>query len=397
MAAETLASAGARVTVFDRMPSAGRKFLIAGRGGLNLTHAEPLPRFLGRYRDAPPLLTGAIRDFAPEAVVRWCEDLRQPTFVGTSGRVFPKAMKASPLLRAWLRRLGEQGVEFRPRHAFAGWRNGALVFNTPDGQITGPASACILALGGASWPHLGSSGDWVAAFRAEGISVAPLQPSNCGFHARWSETFAARFAGAPLKDIALSCGGEGVRGEAIITRDGLEGGAIYAMSGSLRRAIDADSEAVLRIDFRPNVSAEAVAARLTAPRCKQSFANVLRKAAHLSPPAIGLLRESAQQHGLALQAMTPDTLASFIKATPVMLHAAAPIERAISSAGGVRFAELDARFMLKRRPGMFVAGEMLDWDAPTGGYLLQACFATGRAAALGALGWLEARNQRVNL
>jgi uncharacterized flavoprotein (TIGR03862 family) len=390
IAAETLAAGGAGVTVYERMPSVGRKFLLAGRGGLNLTHSEPLDVLLSRYGRADPRLRAAIHAFPPDALRAWAEGLGQPTFIGSSGRVFPEAMKASPLLRAWLRRLAGMDVAFRMRHRWDGWDEaGRLLFTTPEGRKSVAADACILALGGASWPHLGSDGGWTAALADAGVAISPLLPANCGFIANWSEIFTRRFEGEPLKNIRLSTADTSLRGEAMVTRAGLQGTGIYALSAQLREAILAGGEATLRIDLRPGVPYEAIERQLTAPRGRQSLSNVLRKATKLPPVAIGLLHEAALGKGAALSAMGPAQLAALIKSVPVRLTATAPIERAISTAGGVMFDALDEAFMLKRRPGVFVAGEMLDWEAPTGGYLLQACFATGVAAAHGALHWAK--------
>ena len=390
MAAEVLACGGARVTLYERMASAGRKFLLAGRGGLNLTHSEELERLLERYGAATPGLRAAIAAFPPTALRAWCEGLGQATFVGSSGRVFPQAFKASPLLRAWLRRLAAAGVEFKPRHRWVGWDDGgALVFDGPAGRVTVLADATILTLGGASWPRLGSDGGWVDAVTKAGIKVTPLLPANCGFMAGWSEVFSRRFEGQPLKRVEVSFAGRMVRGEAIITRSGLEGGATYALSAPLREAIAAAGDAVVSIDLRPDIAAAELARRLSAPRGKQSLATFLRKTLALAPVAVGLLHEATIASPERLSAMAPVALAALIKAVPVRLRGVAPLASAISTAGGIAFEEIDARFMLRRRPGVFVAGEMLDWDAPTGGYLLQATFATGAAAARGALAWLE--------
>ncbi len=390
MAAEVLATSGAVVTVYERMPSVGRKFLLAGRGGLNLTHSEPRDALLSRYDAAEPFLRSAIDAFPPEALRTWSEGLGQPTFIGSSGRVFPEAMKTSPLLRAWLGRLASLGVTFRLRHRWEGWDgDGWLVFSTPDGTATIAADAVILALGGASWPHLGSDGSWTEPLAEAGVAIAPLQPANCGFIANWSEIFARRFEGEPLKNIRLSTGDTSIRGEALITRLGLQGTGIYALSAPLREAINAEGEAILRIDLRPGVPEDVLMRQLAAPRGRQSLSNVLRKATKLPALAVGLLHESALSGGTTLSAMRPTQLAGLIKCVPVRLVAPAPIARAISTAGGIRLGELDYAFMLKQRPGVFAAGEMLDWEAPTGGYLLQACFSTGAAAARGALAWLE--------
>ena len=392
MAAEVLARGGAKVTVYDRMPSVGRKFLLAGRGGLNLTHSEDLARLLGRYGEAEPRLRPAIQAFSPAQLRAWCEALGQPTFVGSSGRVFPKAMKASPLLRAWLRRLDREGVAFALRHHWGGWDDdGRLLFTNAQGSVAVRADAAVLALGGASWPRLGSDGDWVAALAKAGIAVAPLRPANCGFVVLWSDVFRSRFEGQPLKRIELSFGGRAVRGEALVTQAGLEGGGVYALSAPLRDAIGACGQAMLQVDLRPDSSRADLERRLGAARGKQSLATFLRKTAKLSPVAIGLLREASVSSSQQLSGLTPAALAAVIKAVPVRLTGVAPITRAISTAGGVGFGEVDEHFMLRRRPGTFVAGEMLDWEAPTGGYLLQAAVATGAAAGHGALQWLADR------
>ena len=392
MAAEQLAGTGVTVTVYDRMASVGRKFLLAGRGGLNLTHSEPLKDFLGRYSPPNKQLRAAIEAFPPERVRAWCEALGQETFVGSSGRVFPKAMKASPLLRAWLRRLQGEGVTFAMRHRFIGWQDGALAFARPDGNIvTDTPEATVLALGGASWPRLGSDGGWVAVLAGAGVAIAPLRPANCGFLAPWSESFRNRRAGAPLKRIAVTFAEQTVRGEAVITADGLEGGAIYGVSAPLREAIMARGEAVLSIDLRPDLAEAELAAHIARGRRKESLSTSLRKTAKLSPAAIDLLREAAVHQGIRLGELPVAELARLIQAVPVRLTGIAGIARAISTAGGVSFAEIDGNFMLRKLPGVFIAGEMLDWEAPTGGYLLQASFATGFAAAEGAIAW-TARN-----
>jgi len=390
MTAEVLAAGGAGVTVYDAMPSAGRKFLMAGRGGLNLTHSEPLREFLARYREARPHLKAAVEAFPPEALRAWCEALGQPTFVGTSGRVFPKAFKASPLLRAWLRRLDAAGVRFAFRHRWVGWDEaGGLLFETPDGQRVCHADAAVLALGGASWPRLGSDGAWTAILAAKGVAIAPMTAANSGFTVAWSDLFRDRFEGQPLKSVAFTIGAHAVRGEAIVTRAGIEGGAIYALSAELREAVLAKGTATLHVALRPDVATDELAARLSAPRGKQSLSNFLRKAAQLSPVGIGLLQEAAASAGRPLASLPAADLAAMINRVPIRITGVSPIARAISSAGGVRFDELDDHFMLRRLPGTFAAGEMLDWEAPTGGYLLQAAFATGVAAGNGALRWLK--------
>src|SRR5215831_4842490 len=386
MASDVLARGGARVIVHDRMPAIGRKFLLAGRGGLNLTHSEPVEQFLKRYGSAAPWLRSVIEAFSPDDLRAFSAELGQPTFVGSSGRVFPKAMKASPLLRAWLRRLSTMGVTFKLRHRWLGWDDtGQLIFDAPDGRTAVTADASVLALGGASWPQLGSDGSWAAAMTAAEIVVTPLRPANCGFLVDWSDLFRTRFEGQPLKRIALSFANRSVRGEAVITKLGLQGGGLYALSDVLRDAIAATGQAILQIDLCPDRSAAALAQKLSAPRRKQSLANVLRKAASLSPAAIGLLREASTR----LSQLAPAELTNLIKAVPIRLVGIEPITKAISTAGGVSFDEIDTSFMLRRRAGTFVAGEMLDWEAPTGGYLLQGCFATGAAAGHGALRWLN--------
>ncbi|KRR19877.1 NAD(P)/FAD-dependent oxidoreductase [Bradyrhizobium retamae] len=390
MAAEVLAQGGAAVTVYDAMPSAGRKFLMAGRGGLNLTHSEPLPQFLTRYREAMPHLQAAIDVFPPQALRDWSEALGQETFVGSSGRVFPKVFKASPLLRAWLRRLDSMGVKLALRHRWVGRdEQSRLRFETPGGPLVVDPCATVLALGGASWPRLGSDGAWTEILAAGGVKISPLQPANSGFTVAWSEIFRDRFEGQPLKGVALTFGKHSIRGEAIITRTGIEGGAIYALSTALREAIVISGQATLYIALRPDLEQKELIARLSGSRGKQSLSNFLRKAVGLSPVAIGLLQEAAKASGASLASMSPADLAHLINAMPIELTGTAPIARAISTAGGVPFDELDADFMLRRLPGVFAAGEMLDWEAPTGGYLLQASFATGVAAGRGALRWLN--------
>ncbi|WP_213285980.1 TIGR03862 family flavoprotein [Bradyrhizobium sp. sGM-13] len=390
MAAEVLAQGGASVTVYDAMPSAGRKFLMAGRGGLNLTHSEPMPQFLVRYREAMPHLTAAIEAFPPQALRDWSETLGQETFVGSSGRVFPKAFKASPLLRAWLRRLASQGVQFALRHRWVGWdEQSRLRFETPGGPLVVDPCATVLALGGVSWPRLGSDGAWTEILAARGVKISQFRPANSGFTVAWSDIFRDRFEGQPLKGVALTFGQHTVRGEAIVTSTGIEGGAVYALSAELREAIQRDGQAALSIALRPDAEIGELTAKLSAAKGKQSFSNFLRKAANLSPVAIGLLQEAAKASGMSLSSLSPADLARMIQAVPVQLDGVSPIARAISTAGGIAFDELDADFMLRRLPGVFAAGEMLDWEAPTGGYLLQASFATGVAAGRGALRWLN--------
>ena len=382
MAAERLAQAGLGVMVHDRMPSVARKFLMAGRGGLNLTHSEPLEDFAARYGAARPNVGRWIDAFSPADLTQWVEGLGQPTFVGSSGRVFPKAMKASPLLRAWLARLETLGVQVRTRSRWIGWRDGALAFETPDGERLERPSAVVLALGGASWPRLGSDGAWTAWLDAP---TTPFRPANVGFDVAWSPLFRERFAGQPLKGIALSHGDRSVRGEAMIAGYGLEGGAVYALSAVLRGAVEAAGQAEVRIDLKPDMDMARLTARLDRPRGKASLSNHLRKTAGLEPAAVALLHEAGPPP------TEPRALAQRIKALPLILSGIQGLERAISSAGGVRLDVVDARLMLRERPGVFVAGEMLDWEAPTGGYLLQASFASGVVAARGVIDWLDSQ------
>jgi len=385
MAAEQAARAGLSVVVYEAMPSAGRKFLMAGRGGLNLTHSEDLPEFLQRYGKAEPHLRRAIKTFSPRLLRDFSAELGEQTFIGSSGRVVPKVMKASPLLRAWLRRLDALGVRIETRHRWLGWDAEALLFEAANVVTHVKADATVLALGGASWPRLGSDGGWVEILRAQGIAVDDLRPANCGFLAEWSELFKNRFEGAPLKRVALTFAGETARGEIVITRGGLEGVSVYALSSLLRNAIDTAGAAILSVDLVPDMTLDDLTQRLAFPRGKNSLANYLRKVLSLSPVAIGLAQEGAQGK---LATLAPDRLAAMLKNVPIRLTATAPIARAISSAGGVPFDEVDEYFMLRTKPGTFVAGEMLDWEAPTGGYLLQACFATGFAAGQGAARYL---------
>ena len=376
IAAETLSAAGCAVAVYERMPTFGRKLLMAGRGGLNLTHSESFERFVPRYGAAAARLEPYLQAFPPQALIAWAAGLGQETFIGSSGRVFPKAMKASPQLRAWLQRLGDQGVQLETRAEWLGFDDvGALVF---QGRPAARADAVVLALGGASWPRRGSTGAWAEVLQARGVAVEPFRPANCGFVVAWSEAFRTRFAGTPLKRLGLSFEGRTVRGEAVITAHGVEGGGIYALSAALRNAIEGYGRAVLELDLRPDLSEAQLSSRLARPRDGQSLANVLRKAAGLAPVALNLIREA---HNGAV----PQDLAHAIKHVPLVLTGTRGLERAISSAGGIAWSEVDDDLMLKALPGVFVAGEMLDWEAPTGGYLLQACFATGVAAARGVL------------
>lgn len=383
MAAETVAKAGKSVAVFEKMPTFGRKFLMAGRGGLNLTHSEDFERFAGRYAERSDALRPMLKAFTPNDLVAWAQGLGQETFVGASGRVFPKAMKASPLLRAWLSRLEGLGVALEPRSTWKGWdAAGRLLIEGADGRQAVRARATVLALGGASWPKLGSDAAWAPLLRVGGCEIAPFRPANCGFDIGWSAFFAERFAGEPLKNVALSLGAARSRGDAMVARYGLEGGAVYALGGAARDAALAGG-ATLTIDLRPDIPVETLERRLLAPRGGQTLANFLRKALKLSPVEINLLREA---HGVDLP-QAPAALAEAIKAAPLGVTGVQPLDRAISAAGGVRFESLDGLF-LKGRQNVILAGEMLDWEAPTGGYLLQACFATGVAAGRAALGRL---------
>jgi uncharacterized flavoprotein (TIGR03862 family) len=384
MAAEILARGGQSVTVFDQMPSAGRKLLMAGRGGLNLTHAEPLEVFLTRYGHAEASLAPTIRAFPPEALRNWAESLGQSLFVGTSGRIFPHAMKASPLLRAWLLRLNGLGVRFAFRQCWQGFgaETRTLLFR---GSAPVAAEGVVLALGGASWPRLGSDGGWAPILAERGVALAPFAPANCGFTIGWTEIFRQRFAGTPLKSVALRWGGLVSRGDAVVTGYGIEGGAVYALSSALRDEIKARGEARVMLDLRPDLPEPVLSGKLRALRPRDSLANGLRRTLSLAPVAINILREA----GAPPPPRDASVLAALIKAVPLRLTGCQGLDRAISSAGGVAWDEVDDRFMLRRLPGVFVAGEMLDWEAPTGGYLLQACMATGAAAGHGVLEWLQ--------
>lgn len=389
MAAEVLAAAGAAVTVYERKQTPGRKLLMAGRGGLNLTHSEELSAFIGRYGAASGRLAPMITDFSPAMLRDWCAALGQKTFVGSSGRVFPESFKASPLLRAWRLRLDRLGVKFLFQHDWQGWdAQGLLVFDTPDGpRLQVKPAATVLALGGASWPRLGSDGSWVKILTEQHIPVAPLRPANCGFVVAWSDIFRTRFAGQPLKPVTLSFADAAVTGEMMITEKGVEGGTIYALSAKIRDAIEADGSATVTLDLRPGLPVTKLQTLLETPRRGKSFSNFLRKEAGLSPLAIGLLQENGT--GQDVKTLSPDDLTRRIKTFPLCVTAPFPLERAISTAGGVQFDALTDQLMLRDRPGVFVAGEMLDWEAPTGGYLLQATFSTAVRAAQGVLVWLQ--------
>ncbi len=394
MAAEVIAASGAHVDVYDAMPSVGRKFLMAGKGGLNLTHSEPLQSFLSRYGARRLQVEPWLAAFGPEALRAWAHALGITTFIGSSGRVFPKDMKAAPLLRAWLRRLRVAGVSFHMRHHWLGWsENGALRFDTPQGPLTVSADTTLLALGGGSWARLGSDGAWTALLAARGVNITPLRPANCGFDCAWSAHFRTRHAGQPLKSIMASfTDGNGhlqrLQGECIITESGIEGGVIYALSALLRDAIDASGtfgSATLYLDLAPGRDLQRLTRDLSESRGKRSLSNHLQNKAGITGVKAGLLREGMSEAQLA----DPAQLAARIKALPLKLTAARPLDEAISSAGGVSFDALDENLMLRAMPGVFCAGEMLDWEAPTGGYLLTACFASGRIAGAGVVNWLR--------
>jgi uncharacterized flavoprotein (TIGR03862 family) len=386
MAAEVLSAAGVQVDVYDAMPSAGRKFLLAGKGGLNLTHSEPFDAFASRYGARRPQVEPLLRQFDSQALRDWAQGLGVETFVGTSGRVFPAEMKAAPLLRAWLHRLRAAGVRFHMRHRFVGWSaDGELRFEAPGGEHNVRAEAVVLALGGASWPRLGSDGAWVPLLEARGVEVAPLAPANCGFDVRngWSAYFSQRFAGQPFKSVAIRFGAFHRQGEFVATATGVEGSLIYAASAMLRDEIQALGSATFELDLLPARRAEQVLAEVAHPRGSRSLSSHLKSRLHLDGIKFALLHELLSSDALH----DPARLAAAIKALPVTVVAARPVEEAISTAGGVRFEALDDNQMLRAMPGVFCAGEMLDWEAPTGGYLLTACFATGRAAAQGLLRW----------
>jgi uncharacterized flavoprotein (TIGR03862 family) len=389
MAAEVLSAAGVQVDVYDAMPSAGRKFLLAGRGGLNLTHSEPLDAFAARYGSRRAEIEPRLKSFDPQALREWAHGLGIATFVGTSGRVFPADMKAAPLLRAWLHRLREAGVRFHMRHRFVGWNaEGALRFATQQGDMEARADGVVLALGGASWSRLGSDGAWVPLLQERGVAIAPLRPSNCGFDMRggWSEYFASRYAGQPFKSVAIRFAGVYQRGEFVATATGVEGSLVYAFSAALRDAIEAQGSATFELDLLPGKSEEQVRVEAAHPRGSRSLPAHLKSRLGIDGIKLALLHEVLSKEALN----DPARLAAAIKALPLTVDAPRPIDEAISTAGGVRFDALDEHLMLQAMPGVFCAGEMLDWEAPTGGYLLTACFATGRAAAQGLLqNWLR--------
>ena len=382
MAAEQIITVnGVNVDIFDAMPSVGRKFLMAGKGGLNITHSEPLPAFIARYGARAPQIASLLAAFGPQDLRDWIAGLGIETFVGTSGRVFPTEMKAAPLLRAWLHRLRGAGVRFHVRHRWLGWQaDGSLRFATPQGEVAVRADTVILALGGGSWAKLGSDGAWVPLLLERGVSVMPLRPSNCGFDVAWSAYFRERFAGSAIKPVIASVGTHSQQGEFNITENGLEGGLIYALSAPLRDALECDGKAMLTLDLAPGRSLERLIADLAKPQGRDSLSNHLRRRVGIEGVKAALLREFSPNSALTVTS----SLAAAIKALPVPVIAPRPIDEAISTAGGVAFESLNEQLMLKQMPGVFCAGEMLDWEAPTGGYLLTACFASGYVAGQGA-------------
>lgn len=392
MAAEAASQAGLPVHVYDAMPSVGRKFLLAGKGGLNLTHSEPYPDFLARYGMRQAEMARYLDTFGPNDLRAWAGELGIETFVGTSGRVFPAQMKAAPLLRAWLRRLREGGVTFHMRHRWLGWDgDGHLTFATRNGEVHVTANATILALGGASWPRLGSDGGWVPLLAAQGVITSPLRPANCGFDVGWTEHFRSRFEGQPVKPALIhftdAAGCEyAQQGEFIVTAAGVEGSLIYALSAPIRESIAGTGRAVIHLDLAPDWTEERLVERLSQPKGKRSMASHLKRTVNLEGVQTGLLWEFLTRDTFD----TPKKLAAAIKALPIPLVAPRPIAEAISTAGGVTFEALDEHLMLRKLPGVFCAGEILDWEAPTGGYLLTGCFATGRAAGRAAAAWVGA-------
>lgn len=388
MAAEVLSQAGVRVDLYDGMPSVGRKFLLAGVGGMNITHSEAYPAFLSRYAERAPQIAPLLRSFDADALCRWIHDLGIETFIGSSGRVFPTDMKAAPLLRAWLKRLRDSGVVIHTRHRWLGWdEHGALRIDSPEGEKTLKPDATLLALGGGSWSRLGSDGAWMLPLEQRGVGLAPLQPSNCGFEVQaWSELLVSKFAGAPLKNIAIGLNDDIPRlGECVITATGIEGSLIYALSAPIREAINQYGAAVIHIDLLPGRPVDKLQAALSKPRGSRSMAKHLHSQVGIDGVKAALLRELTDAATFA----DPALLARAIKALPLTLIKTRPLDEAISSAGGVTFEALDEQLMLKALPGVFCAGEMLDWEAPTGGYLLTGCFASGRAAGLGIVQWLK--------
>jgi uncharacterized flavoprotein (TIGR03862 family) len=391
MAAEAALEGSAKVDIYDAMPSVGRKFLLAGKGGLNLTHSESPDAFLSRYGSRRERIAPLLHAFGPEALRKWARALGVETFTGSSGRVFPASMKAAPLLRAWLHRLRSAGAAIHARHRFTGWGvDGALRFETPRGERAVRADAAVLALGGGSWPRLGSDGEWVTLLAERGVSVAPLRPSNCGFDATWSAHFRERFAGSPVKTVTASFADHTQPGEFVVAGTGVEGGLIYALSALLRDAIETKGTATLHLDLAPDWDRARLLKELSHPRGRKSQSSHIQSRTGLKGVKMGLLRELTPAEDFA----DPAKLATAIKALPLKLTAPRPLAEAISTAGGVAFEALDEKLMIRSLPGVFCAGEMLDWEAPTGGYLLTACFASGRAAGAGALAWLKTQTSR---
>ncbi|MEQ1590487.1 MAG: TIGR03862 family flavoprotein [Gallionella sp.] len=391
MAAEVLSQGGVRVDVYDAMPTVGRKFLMAGKGGMNITHAEPAEKFLSRYGTRRAQLEPLLEQFGANELRAWVQGLGIATFVGSSGRVFPTDMKAAPLLRAWLHRLREAGVKFHMRHRWCGWNEqGALRFSTAEGERAVQADAVVLALGGGSWARLGSDGAWVALLAQRGVDVAPLRPANCGFDVAWSEHFTSRFAGHPLKAVKVSFTDargnvHSRQGDVMVTGSGVEGGVIYTLSALLRDEIAARGSATIHLDLSPNKDMLRLIAEINHPRGSRSMSSHLQSRANIKGVQTGLLHEVVAQDDFT----KPECLAAAIKSLPLRLIATRPLDEAISSAGGVTFEGLDEHLMLRTMSGVFCAGEMLDWEAPTGGYLLTACFASGRQAGLGVLNYLR--------
>ncbi|MFJ2366505.1 TIGR03862 family flavoprotein [Pseudomonas sp. NPDC087697] len=388
MAAEVLSQAGVKVDLYDGMPSVGRKFLLAGVGGMNITHSEAYPAFLARYAERAAQIAPLLREFGAEVLCQWIHDLGIETFIGSSGRVFPTDMKAAPLLRAWLKRLRDAGVVIHTRHRWLGWNaDGSLRIDSPDGEKAISADALLLALGGGSWSRLGSDGAWMLPLAQREVALAPLQPSNCGFEVKaWSELMVSKFAGAPLKNIAIGLNDDVPRlGECVITATGIEGSLIYALSAPIREAINQTGSATIHLDLLPGRPVDKIQAALSKPRGSRSMAKHLHSQLGLDGVKAALLRELTPAECFA----DPFSLARAIKALPLTLVNTRPLDEAISSAGGVTFEAMNENLMLKQLPGVFCAGEMLDWEAPTGGYLLTACFASGRAAGLGMVEWLR--------
>ncbi len=389
MAAEAAVAAGADVALYDAMPSVGRKFLLAGKGGLNLTHSEPLEPLLSRYGARRTLIEPAIRSFPPTALRVWARELGVETFVGTSGRIFPTDLKAAPLLRVWLRRLRQTGVRFHVRHRWRGWdQEGKLLFTSPVGPQSVQADAVVLALGGGSWPHLGSDAVWTQILAKQGVPIMPLKPANCGFDVRWSEYFRTKFSGHPVKTVAITAKTVDrivIRhmGEFVVTANGVEGGIIYMISATARDVITTEGAATIWLDLVPDRSLRRLVENLSQTRGKRTMATHLKRRAGIMGIKAGLLREVVPHEAFT----DPARLAAVLKALPLTLVAPRPLEEAISTAGGVSFEALDARLMLHSFPGVFCAGEMLDWEAPTGGYLLTGCLATGHLAGGAAAAW----------